>query len=325
MLIGSAVAAAAEVAGLRRRSSAPRPADVDDAEQARGAVRRQASTRRPRALPRRWHVVGAWVTLKKNPTGRVHVLGWVDEKTYKPGEKLAMGVEHPVAWCRELGDGRAFTTTLGLDAATSGSSRVFRRHLAGAIALRRGHARRATAARRSGRTGSAPSSTTDITDGTQLDVGPDGRVYYLERTALDAEDLRPRRGHRQGRGRTSRRCRASARGCSGLAVDPNFNKTRWVYIYCHVEGLTGAAVALHARRQRPGRPALREGAADGSRTPASTTTAAAWRCGPTATCSSPSAPTTCRTSTASTARATRRPIVGPGDRRPTPSRRRRTR
>ena len=103
-----------------------------------GPVRRPACTRRAARLPRRWNVAEPWVTLKKNPAGRVHVLGWVDEKTYTPGEKLAMGVEHPVSWCRELGTGRAFTTTLGLTKRDLERARSSAATCAGAIAYAAG-------------------------------------------------------------------------------------------------------------------------------------------------------------------------------------------
>ena len=64
-----------------------------------------------------------------------------------------MGVEHPVSWCRELGEGRTFTTTLGLTRAVW-KTPVFRRHLAGAIAYAAGTRSRQLRRDRSGRTGS---------------------------------------------------------------------------------------------------------------------------------------------------------------------------
>ena len=186
-------------------------------------------------LPRRWQVSAPWLTLKKNPAGRVHVLGWVDEKTYKPGEKLSMGVEHPVTWCRELGDGRAFTTTLGTTARIYRSG-VFRRKLAGALAW--------AAGRRSGDCGASVWSNwkrtvidADITDGTQLDVGPDGRVYYIEHTGSTlkiydpAQDIIKEAGYIPS-------TPGLGQGLLGLAVDVDFVETRWVYMYYHV-GLTG--------------------------------------------------------------------------------------
>ncbi len=186
-------------------------------------------------LPRRWNVVAPWVSLKKNITGRVHVLGWVDEKSYTPGEKLAMGVEHPVAWCRQLGDGRAVTSTLGL---TKGiwSSPVFGRFLTGAIAF--------AAGRSGGDCGATVWSNwkrtvvdTDITDGTQLDVGPDGRVYYIEHTGSTLKIYDPVKDIVSEAGYIPS-TPGLGQGLLGLVVDNNFVKTRWVYMYYHV-GLLG--------------------------------------------------------------------------------------
>ena len=187
-------------------------------------------------LKSRWNTKERWVSLATNPTGRVHVLGWVDEKTYAPAEKLAMGVEHPVSWCRELGRGRAFTTTLGLTKRTW-NARAFRRHLAGAMAY--------AAGTRSGDCGATVWSNwkrividEDITDGTQLDVGPDGRVYYLERSASQLKIYDPVADIVKDAGDIPS-VPGLGQGLLGLALDPGFLENRWLYIYRHVEGLNG--------------------------------------------------------------------------------------
>ncbi len=187
-------------------------------------------------LPRRWSIAQPWVFLKKNPTGRVHVLGWVDEKSYAPGEKLAMGVEHPVTWCRDLGAGRAFTTTLGMTKQIYRSP-VFRRQVQGAIAY--------AAGRRVGDCGATVWSNwkrtvidADITDGTQLDVGPDGRVYYIEHLGSTLKIYDPVSDVIKEAGYIPS-LPGLGQGLLGLAVDPGFTKNRWVYVYYHLEGLIG--------------------------------------------------------------------------------------
>lgn len=187
-------------------------------------------------LPRRWHIAAPWVTLKKNPTGRVHVLGWVDEKSYKPGDKLAMGVEHPVTWCRDLGDGRAFTTTLGLTKAIW-KSPVFLKQVKGAVSY--------AAGRRIGDCGATVWSNwkrtaidADITDGTQLDAGPDGRIYYIEHLGSTLKIYDPVADIVKEAGYIPS-VPGLGQGLLGLAVDPNFKKTRWIYLYYHLEGLIG--------------------------------------------------------------------------------------
>lgn len=187
-------------------------------------------------LPRRWRVAHPWVSLERNPTGRVHVLGWVDEKSYAPAEELAMGVEHPVTWCRDLGEGRTVTSTMGLTKQVWASS-VWRRFLRGALAY--------AAGRRSGDCGATVWSNwqrtvvdADITDGTQLDVGPDGRVYYIEHLASTLKIYDPKTDMIKRAGFIPS-VPGLGQGLLGLAIDPNFVKTRWVYVYYHLEGLIG--------------------------------------------------------------------------------------
>jgi glucose/arabinose dehydrogenase/plastocyanin/type 1 glutamine amidotransferase len=187
-------------------------------------------------VPRRWSVIAPWVSLKKNPTGRVHVLGWVSERSYTPGEKLGMGNEHPVTWCRELGEGRAVTSTLGL---TKGiwTSMVWRRFLRGAIAY--------AAGRRSGDCGATVWSNwkrtvidEDITDGTQLDVGADGRVYYIEHLGSTLKIYDPVNDIVKESGYIPS-VPGLGQGLLGLVLDPGFVKNRWIYVYYHLEGLIG--------------------------------------------------------------------------------------
>ncbi len=56
-------------------------------------------------LPALW-----WYNFASNPSGRVHVLLTVDEKTYKGG---VMGANHPIAWYHEYDGGRAWYTAMG--------------------------------------------------------------------------------------------------------------------------------------------------------------------------------------------------------------------
>ena len=198
-------------------------------------------------VPRRWNAAERWVSLEKNPTGRVHVLGWVDEKSYAPGEGLHMGVEHPVSWCRELGERPHLHDDARASPRRPGRSRVFRRHLAGAIAY--------AAGTRSGDCGATVWSNwkrtvidEDITDGTQIDVGPDGRVYYLERTASHlkiydpVEDIVKDAGL-DPVGARARAGAARARARPGLLREP---------VAVHLpprRGAQRAPVALHARRR----------------------------------------------------------------------------
>lgn len=63
-------------------------------------------------VPRRWPWFDEWYNFDENPraVGGARVLLRVDEAGYDGG---AMGEDHPLAWCRELGTGRVFYTALG--------------------------------------------------------------------------------------------------------------------------------------------------------------------------------------------------------------------
>lgn len=82
-----------------------------------------------------------WYSFDRQPTalaGTRVVLG-VDEESYGPPSSLRMGT-HPVAWHREVGQGRAFQTALG-HSAESYVDPAFLEHVAGAVdwAGRRSH------------------------------------------------------------------------------------------------------------------------------------------------------------------------------------------
>jgi len=61
-------------------------------------------------LPALWTRTDEWYNFASNPSGRVHVLLTVDEKTYKGG---VMGANHPIAWYHEYDGGRAWYTAMG--------------------------------------------------------------------------------------------------------------------------------------------------------------------------------------------------------------------
>jgi type 1 glutamine amidotransferase len=84
-----------------------------------------------RGLPRRWTREDEWYSFRRSPRGRVTVVATLDERTYDPGT-LRMGADHPVAWWRRAGRGRAFYTALGHTTA-SYAEPAFRRHVLGAL------------------------------------------------------------------------------------------------------------------------------------------------------------------------------------------------
>jgi type 1 glutamine amidotransferase len=60
-----------------------------------------------------WTMTEEWYSFTASPrTSGARILARIDETTYAPGAKLAMG-DHPVAWTRNVGKGRAFYTAIG--------------------------------------------------------------------------------------------------------------------------------------------------------------------------------------------------------------------
>ncbi|GGV72283.1 Crp/Fnr family transcriptional regulator [Streptomyces griseoloalbus] len=82
-----------------------------------------------RHLPPVWHFTDEWYDFRTNPRGRVRVLVRADESSYDGG---GMGDDHPLAWCRDQGEGRVFYTALG-HAAEAYADADFRAHLLGGI------------------------------------------------------------------------------------------------------------------------------------------------------------------------------------------------
>jgi type 1 glutamine amidotransferase len=82
-----------------------------------------------RLLPRRWARTDEWYNFHHPPPRGVRVLATVDETSYAGGD---MGGVHPVAWCREVGQGRSFYTAGG-HTIESFSEPPFLAHLAGGI------------------------------------------------------------------------------------------------------------------------------------------------------------------------------------------------
>ncbi|MGW2017910.1 ThuA domain-containing protein [Streptomyces sp. NPDC001927] len=82
------------------------------------------------ALPGRWSWTDEWYNFTSNPrSAGVRVLARADESTYRGG---TLGADHPLVWCREVGEGRVFFTALG-HASEAYEDETFGGHLAGAL------------------------------------------------------------------------------------------------------------------------------------------------------------------------------------------------
>ena len=177
-----------------------------------------------RALPVVWPQSDVWYNYRPNPRGKVHVLATLDEQSYDGG---TMGTDHPVAWVQTHDGGRSFYTGAG-HTAERFSSPSFRTHLLGGLEWAAGVARGDAAAtvNSSYEKVVLDSTTTDPMD---LDVAPDGRVFYIERRGI----LRvwdPKTDTRSLAGNLPVST-VEEDGLLGLALAPDFAETQQLYLY----------------------------------------------------------------------------------------------
>ncbi|KXK63623.1 PKD domain-containing protein [Micromonospora rosaria] len=177
-------------------------------------------------LPERWERYDEWYNFRSNPRSQVHVLASLDETSYNPGAG-AMGHDHPIAWCQEYDGGRAWYTGGG-HTNESFAEPEFLEHLLGGIQTAAGVVDSDCAA---SQTSSFEKVTLDsnTSNPMELDVAPDGRVFYIERdgrvqivkpdtgNTVTAIDLDVFTGNEDG--------------LIGIRLDPDFATNNWVYLY----------------------------------------------------------------------------------------------
>ncbi|WBB79182.1 ThuA domain-containing protein [Micromonospora sp. WMMD882] len=177
-------------------------------------------------LPDRWSRYDEWYNYRTNPRGDVHVLASLDEKSYTPGSG-AMGADHPIAWCQDYDGGRAWYTGGG-HTNESYAEPDFLAHLLGGIQTAAGVLDADCGA---SKTGNFEKVTLDsnTSNPMELDVAPDGRVFYIERdgrvqivkpdtgNTVTAIDLDVFTGNEDG--------------LIGIRLDPDFATNNWVYLY----------------------------------------------------------------------------------------------
>jgi type 1 glutamine amidotransferase len=177
-------------------------------------------------LPPRWSRLDEWYNFRTNPRGSAHVLASLDETSYAPGTG-AMGHDHPTAWCKDYDGGRAWYTGGG-HTIESFADPQFRAHLLGGIRTAAGVAGADCGASLTSRFEKVTLDS-NTNNPMELDIAPDGRVFYLERdgrlriikpdtrTTVTAGTLSVFTGNEDG--------------LLGLVLDPNFATNRWLYVY----------------------------------------------------------------------------------------------
>ncbi|MFD0577866.1 ThuA domain-containing protein [Dactylosporangium darangshiense] len=192
------------------------------------------------SLPAKWSRFDEWYNFRTNPRAAVHVLASLDETSYTPGAG-AMGADHPTTWCQNYDGGRAWYTGGGHTIA-SYSDAQFRAHLLGGIQTAAGVVAADCGA---SKTANFQKVTLDSNTNNpmELDVAPDGRVFYIERDGR-LRIIKPDTQTTVNAGTVSV-FTGNEDGLLGLTLDPNFATNHWVYLY--YSPATGAARNLLSR------------------------------------------------------------------------------
>jgi len=197
-------------------------------------------------LPTVWNRTDEWYNFDRNPRGDVHVLATIDETTYDPGPG-AMGEDHPIAWCQTQDGGRSWYTAGG-HGAQHYSETDFLDHILGGIRWATGM--------EGGNCGGtvwdnyeSVALDTDARFPNNLDIAPDGRVFYTELaderrnpdTTANVKDIDPETttttivdkidvyaGQPTGSNQED--------GLAGIALDPDFATNNWIYLYYAATG-----------------------------------------------------------------------------------------
>jgi cytochrome c len=196
-------------------------------------------------LPEDWEWTDEWYNFTADPRDRdVHVLLSVDESTYSGG---TMGEGHPIAWCQNFDGGRAFYTAIG-HSASHYADQLYRRHILGAIewaaGVAQGKKKPLCGPARAGIPSDSSFDKVTLDAGTEnpmeLAVAPDLKVYYVELAgAVKVWD--PETSQTRVIGNIPVH-RGNENGLLGLALDPNFQANRRLYVFYSAppqEGPTG--------------------------------------------------------------------------------------
>ncbi|WP_020521519.1 ThuA domain-containing protein [Catelliglobosispora koreensis] len=175
-------------------------------------------------LPAKWTRTDEWYNFQANPRPRVHVLASLDEKTYSPG--TPMGFDHPISWCQEFDGGKSWYTGLG-HANETFNDTAFRNHLLGGINTT---ADAVASDCKASLNGSFQKIAIDSNTNNpmELDVAPDGRVFYIERDGR-VQIILPAGGTVTAA--TLPVFTGNEDGLLGIRLDPNFASNGFIYLY----------------------------------------------------------------------------------------------
>ena len=197
-------------------------------------------------LPTNWARTDEWYNFQspENPSvggggtdysprdSGVHVLATLDESTYAEDDGNATDDDHPISWCSDFDGGHSWYTGAGHTEA-SFSEENFLTHLLGGIRTAAGvegadcgEARQATPT-------ADDFEKVPLDDDTdfpmELDVAPDGRVFYIEREG-EVNIWKPDTEQTVVAGNIPVTT-SQENGLLGLQLAPDFDTSHWVYLF----------------------------------------------------------------------------------------------
>ncbi|RJK94774.1 ThuA domain-containing protein [Vallicoccus soli] len=177
-------------------------------------------------LDAEWSRFDEWYGFQSNPRGDVHVLASLDEGSFDAGSG-AMGLDHPIAWCSDVDGGRSWYTGGG-HTRESYAEPEFLEHLLGGLRTAAGVEDADCAA---GKSSSYEKVALDTStqNPMELDIAPDGRVFYVERDGrVQVVDPQTQRTTTAARVPVFT---GNEDGLTGLVLDPAFADNGWIYLF----------------------------------------------------------------------------------------------
>jgi cytochrome c len=177
-----------------------------------------------------WRRFDEWYNFKElNP--KVNILLSIDEKSYKGGEN---GDNHPMSWYHAYDGGRAFYTALG-HTKESYVDPIFLQHILGGLKYAIGTGKKLDYSACT--TDRTPDVTrfvktvyaADLTEPMEFDMLPDGKIILVERRG-SIKLFDPKTGQINVAYKLPVN-NTFEDGLMGLALDPNYEKNNWIYLY----------------------------------------------------------------------------------------------
>lgn len=181
-------------------------------------------------LPDEWFRNDEWYNFRSFYPG-IKVLANLDETTYEGGTH---GSDHPIAWYQEYDGGRAFYTAGG-HTEESYSEPLFLKHLLGGIKYAMGDGKldysKATATEVPEENRFVKTILVEnLKNPMELAIAEDGRIFFTELRTGSLNVYDPKTAERKVVHQFDVTTRGGT-GLIGIALDPNFLKNSWLYLY----------------------------------------------------------------------------------------------